>query len=423
MKIHLDLDCFFAAAHRINHPELENIPIAVGGKSNVSIFDTKKHIKQISDINGAFSSSIISESTKSLNEFEEYFIDKKGKIRGIVTTSSYEARKFGIKTAMPVAQALQICPQLKMIPPDYTLYHNLSKRLKILLEKEIPIIEQFSIDEFFGDITGWIEDNKAYEFGKYLQKKIKDELALPISIGIAKTKWIAKLATTAAKPMGVKLVKDDELEAFINPKQVSEFPGIGKVLQCKLAGYGIKTLYDLKQRKDLICAWGKNEKQIYNRVCATDNDTINVKEDKKSIGLGRSFDPIFERAEIQRRLTILCRHLSFIAHKGHNNPTAYKLKIKYQYGLVKNAAINTNRVFSELNLKHEIGKLFNSLDSHPTHAIVHITISLESFQETSKKTYDLFSYEDDTKQSKLSDSMQELRDKFGIDIIKNGNEF
>jgi len=144
MILHLDLDCFFAAAHRIDNPSLEDIPIAVGGRSNLNIFDPKKQMKTYSNVNGAFASSLI--SIDNIKE-EEYFKDKNGIARGIITTSSYEARALGVKTAMSVSEALRICPNLTMIKPNYPLYHELSLQLKILLEREIPSIEQFSIDE------------------------------------------------------------------------------------------------------------------------------------------------------------------------------------------------------------------------------------------------------------------------------------
>jgi len=145
MILHLDLDCFFASAHRIGNPHLENIPIAVGGRSNLSIFDKVKQTRELSKIEGAFTSSIL--SSNGNKSFEEYFVDKNGRVRGIITTSSYEARAFGVKTAMSVAEALRWCPNLTVISPNYPLYHELSHKLKSLLEKEIPAIEQFSIDE------------------------------------------------------------------------------------------------------------------------------------------------------------------------------------------------------------------------------------------------------------------------------------
>ncbi len=420
MILHLDLDCFFAAAHRIDNSHLENIPIAVGGRSNLSIFDRKKEKREVSAIEGAFTSSILSFSSDK--SFKEYFVDPDGKIRGIITTSSYEARASGVKTAMPVAEALRWCPTLTVLPPNYPLYHELSHKLKLLLEKEIPSIEQFSIDEFFGDVTGWIKDEDVVEFANRLKIKIKKNLGLPISIGIAKTKWIAKLGTNEAKPFGVKLILSNDVDSFIKDIPTKAFPGIGKSYQEKLSKYGIYKLGDIKERKELFYRWGKMGIQIYNRVCGTDREKISLAQGKKSIGLGRTFDPILEREEVKRRITILCRHLSFLALKGKHNPMTYSLNIKYQFGATAKDYINSNRLFNEQYFKQAISKIFDEIDNHPSHYIVQVNISLSNFEENKIMTMDLLNYEDDTQQAKLTASMQKLRDKFGIDIIKSGGE-
>jgi DNA polymerase-4 len=421
MILHLDLDCFFAAAHRIDNKKLHNIPIAVGSRSNLNIFDKNKHFRKISKIQGAFTSSILSSSDNQT--FEEYFVDKDKKIRGIITTSSYEAREFGVKTAMSVAEALRWCPNLKVISPNYPLYHELSHKLKLLLEKQIPTIEQFSIDEFFGDVTGWVEDKDIYEFSLKLKQQIYDELKLPISIGIAKTKWIAKLATNDAKPDGVKLIQAKNVENYIKNKPIKEFCGIGKGYQERLKSRGIKTLGDVKKKKELFYSWGKFGIQLYNRILGTDNEILShTKKISKSIGLGRTFDPLDNRDEIKRRITILARHLSFLSYKSNHNPMTFSIYIKYQFGSKANDSINTNRTFTELLLKQELIKLFDKIDIHITHNIVQINIILSNFQETKHITMNLFTQEDDKKQKELTNSMQKLRDKFGIDIIKSGGE-
>ncbi len=421
MILHLDLDCFFAAAHRIDNPTLENTPIAVGGRSNLSIFDTKKHERSMSNIDGAFTSSILSSNDNI--SFEKYFIDPDGRVRGIVTTASYEARAFGVKTAMPVAEALRWCPQLKVIPPNYPLYHELSHKLKLLLEKHIPTIEQFSIDEFFGDVTGWIDDKEVYDFAINLRDIIKKELGLPISIGIAKTKWIAKLATNDAKPYGVKIIPENRVDSYIKHKPIKEFCGIGKGYQDRLINRGINKLGQVKDNKQLFYSWGKFGIQLYNRILGTDEEKITItKEDTKSIGLGRTFDPESSRYELKRRITILCRHLSFIAYKGNHNSMTFSLKIKYQYGEKSKDSINTNRTFTEKHLKREMSTMFDKIDKHPSHSVVQINITLSNFQKNKAVTLDLFSQEEDTKQSKLTNSLQKLRDKYGIDIIKSGGE-
>jgi len=422
MILHLDLDCFFAAAHRIDNPQLNNIPIAVGGRSNLNIFEKNTQKRELSKIDGAFTSSILSVSDSS-KTFEDYFVDDNKKVRGIITTSSYEARAFGVKTAMSVAEALRWCPSLKVLPPNYPLYHELSHKLKLLLEKEIPTLEQFSIDEFFGDVTGWIKDEDVYEFGVYLKQKIQDELKLPISVGIAKTMWIAKLATNDAKPYGVKLILPNEVDSYIENKPIKEFCGIGKGYQQRLEKKGIKTLGEVKSKKELFYSWGKFGQQLYHRILGTDTQGLShTKEPSKSIGLGRTFDPLLNRDEIKRRISILARHLSFLAHKGKHNPLTFSLNIKYQYEYKAKDYINSNRNFSELILKQELSKLFDKIDNHPSHAIVQINITLSNFSKNKQHTLDMFSLEEDIKQTKITNTMQKLRDKFGVDIIKSGGE-
>ena len=420
MFIHLDLDCFFVSAHRSVDKSLNDIPAAVGGRSNLNIFDRKKAIRHISNSSGAFVSSILSSNEDKTSK--EYFVDENGRIRGIITTSSYEARAYGVKTAMSVNEALTLCPNLKMIPPNYPLYHDLSFKLAKLLEDKIPLIEQFSIDEFFGDVTGWVEEDEIYDFAKYLQDLIQDELGLPISIGIAKTKWIAKLATEYAKPIGIKMVKENEVDDFINNIPISKFPGIGKGYQQKLKTYGISTLGQIKAKRELFYSWKKSGAQLYNRVCGIEREGISLKKSKQSIGIGRTFDAISSRDELKRRVSILCRYLSFLITKANVNPQSLFLQIRYEYNNKSKNSINTNRLFSETYLKHSMLKLFVDNDIHPTHNVVQINISVSNFLENRQNSLNLFEYENDLKQSKLTNQIQKLRNKFGIDIIKNASE-
>ena len=419
MKLHLDLDCFFVSAHRTIDKTLLNIPVAVGGRSNLEVFEKNKKTRHISESSGAFVSSIVTASQKSE---EEYFLDGNGRLRGILTTASYEARKYGIKTAMNIREAKILCPQLRVIPPNYPLYHRLSQELKAILEKEIPIIEQFSIDEFFGDVSGWIEDDEVEEFAKYIKDLVMQKLGLPISIGISKSKWIAKLVTEFAKPDGVKYVKSSEVEEFIKDLDVKEFPGIGKGYQQRLQSNGILKLGDVKAKKDLFYTWGKSGKQLYHRILGTDEEPIKTRKDKKSIGVARTFDPILDREEMKRRISILCRHISFLVHKAKVNPLSYHLKIRYRYREKSKAFINTNRLFNEIYFKNEMIKLFEKIDNHPSHEIIQLYITVGSFQNNTKTTLNLFDYEEDNKKKVLTDSIQGLRGKFGLDIIKTGNE-
>mgnify|MGYP003411653976 FL=1 len=420
MFIHIDLDCYFVSAHRTLDKSLHNIPVAVGGKSNVDIF-SKTIVKRTMATNRAsFSSKILdSEDEKSSND---YFVDENNKIRGIITSASYEARAFGVKTAMSVNEALKLCPNLKMIPPNYNLYDELSSKLKELLELEIPLIEQFSIDEFFGDLTGYIKEDEAEDFARKLKDKIFKELNLPCSIGLANTKYLSKLMTNEAKPNNIKLLKKDNIEEFTKNILIENFTGIGKSFCEKLSGYNIKTLGDIRKNKNLFYSFGKVGVDTYNRVCGIKDSKLNITKERKSIGIGRSFDVVFSRDELKRRVMILSRYLSFIVKKDGHNPLSFQIQIKYEYNIKTKAQENCNKIFNEFDFKNSMINLFLQADKHRNHGVIQLYITVFNFAKKGEHTYNLFEYEDDLKKDKLSKNIQNLREKFGIDILKSAFE-
>ena len=419
MFIHIDLDCYFVSAHRTIDKNLLNIPVAVGGRNNNDIFSSEKLTRKASVNRACFSSKIISSNSKNN---DEYFKDENGKIRGIITTSSYEARAFGVKTAMSVNEALRFCPHLKMIAPNYELYDNLSNRLKELLELEIPIIEQFSIDEFFGDLSGYIEEDEAFIFARNLKIKIFEKLGLPASIGVAPTKYLSKLMTNFAKPDGVKVLKKDDIEEFTKDVSVENFTGIGKSLCEKLRGYNIKTLGDIRNNQKLLYSWGKIGVDTYNRVCGIRDNKLTINKERKSLGIGRSFDVVSNREELKRRVMILSRYLSFIVKKENHNPLSYQIQIKYEYNILSKAQENTNKIFNEFDFKNSMIKLFKEADKHKNHGVIQLYITVFNFAKKNEHTFNLFEYEDDLKKEVLDKNIQNLREKFGVDIVKSAYE-
>ena len=420
MFIHIDLDCYFVSAHRTLDKSLHNIPVAVGGKSNVDIFSHTRVKRTMATNRASFSSKIL--DSEDENSSNDYFVDENNKIRGIITSASYEARAFGVKTAMSVNEALKLCPNLKMIPPKYSLYDELSSKLKELLELEIPLIEQFSIDEFFGDLTGYIKEDEAEDFARKLKDKIFKELNLPCSIGLANTKYLSKLMTNEAKPNNIKLLKKENIEEFTKNILIENFTGIGKSLCEKLSGYNIKTLGDIRKNKNLFYSFGKVGIDTYNRVCGIKDSKLNITKEKKSIGIGRSFDVVFSREELKRRVIILSRYLSFIVKKDGHNPLSFQIHIKYESNIKTKAQENSNKIFNEFDFKNSIINLFMQADKHRNHGVVQLYITVFNFAKKGEHTYNLFEYEDDLKKDKLGKNIQNLREKFGIDILKSACE-
>jgi len=421
MFLHIDIDSFFASAERSVNASLKHIPICVGSRSNLEIFNKKRtYIKLMNDNSGAFVTPVFYSDNRKT--FESYFVDEidgKKKIRGIVTTASYEARKFGVKTAMPIAQALQLCPHMTVVPSNYPLYHKLSHKIHAFILAHIPKVEQYSIDEFFGDVSGWKKEEEVYAFAQELQTKILEHFDIPVSIGISKAKWIAKLATESAKPYGVYEVKD--IDAYIENIPIKAFPGIGKGFQKRLGEHYISTLGDVKRRKALFESWKKPGMQLYGRVTGTDGEGISTKSERKSIGISRTFDAIHDSKEVKRRIMIMARHIIYMVMAIEVNPTSYYLKIGYEYGIKSKKSLTVDRVFSEQLFKRTLSTMYEEIVQINKGA-VKLTLNVSNFSSQHQKTLSLMELDTDISECHLSKNIQDLRERFGLDIIKTGNE-
>jgi len=417
MNFHLDLDAFFVSAERISNPKLNGKPVAIGGRSDPYIFSKERLNRDIVFQNtGAFVSAVFIDKNEA--NLPDYFKDD-NKIRGIVITSSYEARSYGIKTGMSIAEAKNRCKDLIVIKPNHSLYHKLSKELREYMHTQIPIIEQFSIDEFFGNLSGWIEENEMYDFLVKLRDNVYEKFGLPCSIGIANSKWTSKLATEYAKPFGVKKV--DDIDKFIKDIPIEKFPGIGKAFQKKLHKYKKFTLGDIKESKTLLYSWGNSGKSIYNRVCGCDEEIVIEKIGRKSVGISRTFDGITDRKELERRFYILNRHLIFMVSKLKLIPTTLNLSIHYKYNS-KRKQITFNRLLNEQFLIESIINIFEELDQHSNNEVIKLSISLTNFIKKEKLNPSVLHIEKDLKLNLLMKKNQELRSKYGIDILRSAKE-
>ncbi len=415
MKIHLDLDAFFISAERIKNPFLRGKPAAVGGRGDPFIFQrSDAKMECIANKQGAFVPSMFYDANST---FADYFCDRE-RVRGIIVTSSYEARKYGVKTGMTIKEALQLCPSLVVVPPNHLYYHSLSHELHLFLQSQIPLVEQFSIDEFFGDLSGYVQDRDLLSFLYCLQKRIEDRFKLPISIGAAKSKWIAKLATSYAKPHGVKVVED--IPSFIRHIPIEKFPGIGRGYLKRLKGYGISYLGETKDIYPLFASWKRPGITLYKRIWGEDNEPILPKSPRKSLGISRTMDPIVQRAEIKRRITVLCRHLSYSLFRYGLSPTFYAISIKYETGQKSKAHTISSRMFSEKMLIDTALELFGKCDISPTEAIVRIGVRCGRFYGAKEPNLLTLLY--DKKLKKLSSSNQKIRKKYGINVLQWGVE-
>jgi DNA polymerase IV len=198
--LHVDMDAFFASVEVRRHPELAGTPVIVGG----------------------------------------------GGARGVVTSATYEARRYGVSAAMPTARALRLCPTATVLPGDMALYAEVSRSIMALFRSVTPLVEPLSMDEAFLDVTGSRRRlGDAVEIGEYLRARVFDEQGIPCSVGAAGTKFVAKLASTRAKPDGMLVVRPPEVIGFLHPLPVGALWGVGPKTEETLLRLGLRTVGDL----------------------------------------------------------------------------------------------------------------------------------------------------------------------------------
>ena len=213
--LHIDMDAFFAAVEQKRRPELIGKPLVIGGDGDPT------H-------------------------------------RGVVSTASYEARKFGIHSAMPLRTADRLCPQAVFLPVDYEEYSRASEQIKEILKEFSPIMEDVGIDEAFLDLSDW--DRSSEEVAKEIKKRIREEIGLTCSIGIAPNKLLAKISSDLEKPDGLTLLAEEDIPSRIWPLPVRKLWGIGPKTEAYLKGLGVQTIGDLASlsRERLIGEFGRS---------------------------------------------------------------------------------------------------------------------------------------------------------------------
>jgi len=262
--IHLDMDCFYAAVEMRERPDLAGRPIAVGGGSR----------------------------------------------RGVVTTCNYEARKFGVRSAMPGFLARERCPHLVFLPIRFELYRAESLRIRRILQRYTPWVEPLSLDEAYLDVT--TSDRYAWDIAREIRGRILEETGLTSSAGIAPNKMLAKIASDWRKPNGQFAITPDQVDAFMRDLPVRKLWGIGPKSAEKFAREGIQTCTDLQRLTlaELVGRMGKWGEELYHRCRGQDDRPVEPNRIRKSLSNERTFaDPVVSIEECLRALDELVGEL------------------------------------------------------------------------------------------------------------------
>lgn len=247
--VHVDMDSFFASVEQRDNPELRGKPVIVGGHR-----DSR---------------------------------------RGVVATCSYEARKYGVHSAMPIVRAVQLCPQGIFLPSSHAKYAEVSQQIRQVLREFSPLVENVSIDEAFLDMTGCEHSYASLtEMGRYLKKRIWEAVSLTASVGIGPNKLVAKLASDYNKPDGLVVVAPEEVEDWLAPMPVDKIWGIGQKTTQALAQMQIRTIADLRRcsREFLLRRFGKQGLQLYQLARGIDTRKVTPESPTKSVGKETTFE-------------------------------------------------------------------------------------------------------------------------------------
>lgn len=282
--LHVDMDAFFASVEVLDNPNLRGKPVIVGGVGE----------------------------------------------RGVVSTCSYEARKYGIHSAMPAFIASKKCPMGIFLPVRMSRYKEISEKVFNILKSVTLEIEPLSIDEAFLDITNSNFKN-GLDAAKYIKQRVKKEVGLTISVGISYNKFLAKLASDWNKPNGIMIINKDMVPDILLPLSVGKIFGLGKKAVSKLNNIGIFTIQDLYEMpKEFYLEYlGKNGLDIYDRIRGIDNRKVNVSRERKSIGRERTLRVnTLDKEELFKYLSVFSVEISKMLEKRNASGKTITLKYK-----------------------------------------------------------------------------------------------
>ena len=312
--IHIDMDAFYASVEQLDNPELRGKPIAVGGSSQ----------------------------------------------RGVVSAASYEARKFGVKSAMSSVIAKRNCPEIIFVKARFDRYREISRQIRSIFFEYTDLVEPLSLDEAYLDVTENKKGNpSATMIAREIREKIKQKTGLNASAGISINKFIAKVASDINKPNGQKTVDPEEVLDFLEQLEIRKFYGVGKVTAEKMYRLGIFTGKDLKSKSEEYLAdhFGKHGPYYYNVVRGIHESEVKPNRMRKSLGAERTFsENISSEIFMLEKLTNIAEEIERRLQKSKVAGKTVTLKIKYSDFTLQTRSKTISYFISSKELILEIAK-------------------------------------------------------------------
>lgn len=371
--VHCDLDTFFVSVERLERPELVGKPVLVGGSLG----------------------------------------------RGVVASCSYEARRFGVHSAMPMKQALRLCPEAIIVRGDHDKYSRYSRMVTDILSEAAPVVEKASIDEHYLDVSGMDRYFGCWKWTRELRQRIIKESGLPISFGLSSGKVVSKIATGMAKPSGELYVLPGEEKAFLAPLPVRKIPGVGEKLMQRLDRVGIQKIESLQKADPaaLERLLGGQGLSLWKKANGMDDSPVVPHGDRKSMSKECTFpEDIADAAMLREYIKMMVDELSFSLRKEGRLCACVSLKLRYADFETTTRQVRIPYSCSDRVLTEKALELLRQA-YQPGTPIRLIGIRLS---ELVSGSYQIDLFNDVLTDINLSRAMDGIRNKFGVELVKRG---
>ena len=378
--IHLDMDAFYSSVEQLDKPELQGRPVIVGGSRK----------------------------------------------RGVVSAASYEARKFKIHSAMPIAQAMNLCPHGVFLPVRMKRYRQISSRIFTIYQQFTPLVEPLSLDEAFLDVSG---SNKLFgsaeDIAVQLKKLVFQEIGLTVSAGVASSKLVAKIASDFNKPDGLTIVPYGQEEIFLAPLPIKRLWGVGRKTQGELNLLGVQTIGDIVNIPPELLEkkFGKHGKSLYYKARGIDHRDVDTVSERKSVGHEYTFDTdLVDDKKIHKELLDLADQVAKrLRHKKLHGRTI-SLKVKYHdFQQISRSKTIGKETSDSKEIFHQVLRLLQktAAGKKPVRLLGISVANLKSVDCSVQPS--LFQEEKGTrKRQKVNKAVDAINEKFGATAILPG---
>ncbi|MFX1355389.1 MAG: DNA polymerase IV [Promethearchaeota archaeon] len=377
--LHLDVDAFFASVEEILDPSLKGKPLIVGARPEQ---------------------------------------------RGVVASASYAARAFGVRSAMPTAQALRLCPQAIVLPPRHKAYGEYSARMMAILSEYSPLIEPLSLDEAFLDVTGcearW---GSPEELARHLQGRLEAELSLTASIGLASNKLVAKIASGLEKPHGFVVVPHGREAEFLAPLPVEKLWGVGEVTAGSLHDMGVFTIGQLAEipAAQLEAHFGRRGRGLYRQARGMDDSPVVVEREEKSLSREVTFaEDIGDQQMLRKELLSLSESVARLMRRRGLRGRTIKLKLRYSdfKTLTRQVTMEAATDLEQVIYDQAARLLDKAWDRRRKVRLIGVGVSKFETGERQLSLFEVVDEERAEKLRRLSQAVDRIREKYGDEAIR-----